>query len=79
MKPEQNPLVFPLYLLARGGGEPMINDVQKQAIRMLSDLAVQGNEDAQGALMKLQHIPGYHVLLREMIEAVLGKPASPGV
>ncbi len=35
MKPEWNDAVFSLYLLARGSGEPMINDVQKDAIRML--------------------------------------------
>jgi hypothetical protein len=64
--------VFPLYLLARGGDEPMINDVQKEAIRMLSDLSAQGNKDAQESLIKLWHVPNYHILLREMVGATLG-------
>jgi hypothetical protein len=64
--------VFPLYILARGGDEPMINDVQKEAIRVLSDLSVKGNEDAREALIKLWHIPSYHILLREMVGATLG-------
>jgi hypothetical protein len=75
MKPEWNDAVFSLYILARGGGEPMINDVQKEAIRRLSDLAAKGNEQAGEALHKLWHVPNYHILLREMVGAVLGKPA----
>jgi len=79
MKPEWNDGVFSLYILARGGGEPMINDVQKEAIRRLSDLAVQGNEQAQEALKKLWYKPDYHILLREMVGATLGKQASPTI
>jgi hypothetical protein len=74
MQLEQNDSVFLLYLLARDEGEPMINDVQKGAIRMLSDLALQGNEQAREALHRLWHVPGYHILLKEMVGAVLGKP-----
>jgi hypothetical protein len=77
MKPEQNNSVFLLYLLARGGGEPMINDVQKGAIRMLSDLALQGNEQAREALQRFWHVPDYHVLLREMVGATLGLRVAP--
>jgi hypothetical protein len=72
MEPDRNDPVYPLYILARGGGEPMINDVQKEAIRTLGDLAGQGNEQAQLALIKLLHVPGYHILLREMVGAYLG-------
>jgi hypothetical protein len=79
MKPEWNDGVFSLYILARGGGEPMINDVQKEAIRRLSDLAVRGNEQAREALKKLWYKPDYHILLREMVGATLGKQASPNV
>ena len=74
MKPEWNDGVFSLYILARGGGEPMINDVQKEAIRQLSDRAVQGDRQAREALLRLWHVPGYHILLKEMIGAVAGKP-----
>ena len=77
MEPDLNDSLFPLYLLARGGGEPMINDVQKEAIRTLGDLAVQGNEHARSVLLKLWRVPGYHILLREMISAYLGIRASP--
>jgi hypothetical protein len=76
MEPQWNNGVFSLYLLARGGGEPMINDVQKEAIRTLSDLAVQGNEQAREVLNKLWHLPSYHILLREMVGATLGRSAS---
>lgn len=72
MEPDHDDPVYPLYILARGGGEPMINDVQKEAIRMLGDLAGQGNEQARLALYKLWRVPGYHMLLREMIGAYLG-------
>jgi hypothetical protein len=61
------------------GGEPMINDVQKEAIRRLSDLAVRGNEQAREALKKLWYKADYHILLREMVGATLGKQASPNV
>jgi hypothetical protein len=74
MQPEWNNAVFSLYFLARGGGEPMINDVQKEAIRQLSDRAVQGDRQAREALIRLWHVPGYHILLKEMIGAVAGKP-----
>jgi hypothetical protein len=76
MKPEWDDAVFSLYILARGGGEPMINDVQKEAIRRLSDLAVKGNEQAWEALHTLWDVPNYHILLREMVGAVLGQPVS---
>jgi len=74
MEPEWNNAVFSLYLLARGGGEPMINDVQKEAIRVLSDRAVRGDRQAREALIRLWHVPDYHILLKEMVGAVVGKP-----
>jgi len=74
MEPEWNDAVFSLYLLARGGGEPMIDDVQKEAIRVLSDRAVQGDRQAREALIRLWHVPDYHILLKEMVGSVLGKP-----
>jgi hypothetical protein len=55
----------------------MINDVQKEAIRQLSDLAVSGNEEAWEALNKLWYLPDYHILLREMVGATLDKKAYP--
>lgn len=42
----------------------MINDIQKEAIRTLGDLAAKGNEQAHSALYKLFRMPGYHILLR---------------
>ncbi|WAC04697.1 MAG: hypothetical protein OS112_09575 [Methanoregula sp.] len=72
MEPDHDNSLFPLYILARGGGEPMINDVQKEAIRTLGALAVHGNEQARSVLYRLWRVPGYHILLREMIGVYLG-------
>lgn len=77
MEPDCDNPVLGLYLLARDGGEPLISDVQRNAILMLGDLAVRGNEQARATLLRLYNLPGYHVLLREMAAASLGITAPP--
>jgi hypothetical protein len=52
----------------------MIDDIQKKAIRVLFDRAVRGARQARDALIRLWHVPDYHVLLKEMVGAVVGKP-----
>ena len=67
----ENP-VMPLYILARGDGELMINEVQREAILRLGELSIRGNSDAKAALIRLYRLPDYHILLREMVAASLG-------
>lgn len=72
MEPERENPVQSLYRLARHGGEPLISDLQRDAIRMLGALSASGNEEARAALIRLSRQPGYHILLREMAAASAG-------
>jgi hypothetical protein len=56
-----------LYLSVRDETEPMINDVQREAVRMLSWLAADGSDEARRALVNLARAPDLHPLLRELI------------
>jgi hypothetical protein len=59
--------VFNLYIIAKSTGEPMINDVQREAVEFLGDCAKMGNEDAVTALRMLYRHPDLHPLLREKV------------
>jgi hypothetical protein len=56
-----------LYYTARGGEEPMINDIQRTAVSILGELARAGNSDAAKALDQLCRTPSLHPLLKEMV------------
>ena len=66
-----------LYALAVDPEEPMINDMQREAIRGLGDLARQGNVDAMAALSRVARRPDLHPLLREMTREEIELPAPP--
>jgi hypothetical protein len=76
VEPDSKSPVLLLYLLARDGGEPMTTDTQRQAIRMLGDLSISGNREAREALVRLCHLPEYHILLREIAAASPGTGTS---
>ena len=62
-----------LFFLAADAEEPMINDMQREAIRQLGHLSRQGNREAQAALAQLTK-RDLHPLLREMALGELGIP-----
>jgi hypothetical protein len=59
--------VFNLYVIAKTTDEPMINDVQREAVDFLGDFAKKGNEEAVTALQMLNRFPDLHPHLREMV------------
>ena len=65
--PQMNENVFTLYFAVRNNTEPMINSVQTNALEMLNDLAVKGDEGATFVLQKLLNSPGLHPHLKERI------------
>jgi hypothetical protein len=64
-----------LYFLAADSEEPMINDMQREAIRELGRLVRKGNAEAQAALTRLARLPDLHPLLREIVRGEMGLPA----
>jgi hypothetical protein len=65
--------VFNLYIIAKTTDEPMINDVQREAVNFLGDFAIKGNEEAVTALQMLYRFPDLHPLLREMVASKIGR------
>jgi hypothetical protein len=80
MPPFTDPGVQGLSFLVMDPGEPMINDLQRGAIRGLGLLARQGNVEAQAALVRVARRPDLHPILREMslLEIALPVPRVPG-
>lgn len=68
--------VFNLYIIAKSTEEPMINDVQREAVEFLGDFAREGNDDAVVALNMLYRHPGLHPLLREKVASKIGYSPS---
>jgi hypothetical protein len=64
--------VLNLYLLARNSEEPMINEVKREAVQYLGEMAKGQNDEAVDALRMLFRVPGLHPLLKEMVAAELG-------
>jgi hypothetical protein len=58
-----------LFRIVNDGNEPMLNDQQRTAIKILGDMARSGNESAMKALTELLRAPFIHPLLRETIDA----------
>ena len=69
-----NARVRGLYFLAADNEEPMINDMQREAIRQLGRLARQGNVEAEAALARVARLPGLHPLLQEMARGEMVLP-----
>jgi len=63
--------VFALYLSVRTEMEPMINDIQREAVLHLGTLTRNGNFEAMEALHYLSRTSNLHPLLREMISTEL--------
>jgi hypothetical protein len=66
MPPFTDPVVQGLYSLVMDPEEPVINDLQRGAIRGLGLLARQGNVEAQAALSRVARRTDLHPMLREM-------------
>ena len=66
-----------LYALAVDPEEPMINDLQRDAIRGLGDLARQGNSEALAALSRVARQPDLHPFLREITHEEMSPPVLP--
>jgi hypothetical protein len=63
--------VFALYLSVRTEMEPMINEIQREAVHQLGNLTRNGNIEAMEALNNLSRTSTLHPLLREMISTEL--------
>lgn len=59
--------VLHLYLSVKDCNEPMINEIQRDAVDILLGMARGGNEEAATALCDLARSPMVHPLLREQI------------
>jgi hypothetical protein len=70
-----NAQVQGLYFLAADAEEPMINDMQREAVRELGRMVRKGNAEAQVALTRLARLPDLHPLLREIVRGEMGLPA----
>lgn len=68
--------VLQLYLSIKDSNEPMINEIQHDAVEILAGMAQNGNSEAVNALTDLARTPMIHPLLREQIRAIIGTPAS---
>lgn len=66
-----DPNVLTLYLSVRTEMEPMINDIQREAVHQLGTLTRHGNGEASEALHNLSRTSNLHPLLREMISTEL--------
>jgi hypothetical protein len=66
-----DPNVYVLYLSVRTEMEPMINDIQREAVLQLGTLTRHGNGEALEALHNLSRTSNLHPLLREMISTEL--------
>jgi len=69
-----NARVRGLYFLAADNEEPMINDMQREAIRQLGHMMQKGNLEAQEALRRIARLPDLHPLLREIAWGEMGLP-----
>lgn len=63
----EDSMVFRLYLSVKDENEPMVNDIQREAVDLLSLMAQKGNTEASDALNILADAPMIHPLLREQI------------
>ncbi|WP_067048290.1 hypothetical protein [Methanofollis ethanolicus] len=66
--------VLQLYLSVKDSNEPMVNEVQRDAVDLLTEMAQNGNTEAFRALEDLASAPMVHPLLREQIRPVIGTP-----
>jgi hypothetical protein len=67
--------VLQLYLSIKDGNEPMVNDIQHDAVDLLTGMARNGNTEASTALEDLARSPMIHPILREQIRSAIGTPA----
>jgi len=77
MPPFTDAQVQDLYFLVMDPEEPMINNMQREAIRGLGDLARQGNVEAQAALSRVARRPDLHPFLREITHEEMMLPVPP--
>ena len=63
--------VFALYLSVRTEMEPMINEIQREAVYQLGTFTRNGNIEAMEALHNLSRTSNLHPLLREMVSTEL--------
>ncbi len=68
--------VLHLYLSVKDCNEPMINEIQRDAVDILFGMARGGNEEAVAALHDLARTPSLHPLLREQIRYTPGIPVA---
>jgi hypothetical protein len=68
--------VLHLYLTVKDCNEPMINEIQRNAVDALFGMVKSGNEEATVALHDLARAPSLHPLLREQIRYTPGLPAT---
>ncbi len=66
--------VLYLYLSVKDGNEPMVNEIQRSAVDLLTEMARSGNTEAFRALEDLASAPMIHPILREQIRSVVGTP-----
>ncbi|WP_342679861.1 hypothetical protein [Methanofollis sp. UBA420] len=66
--------ILQLYLSIKDSNEPMVNEVQRDAVDLLTGMAQNGNTEAFRALEDLAGAPMVHPLLREQIRSVIGTP-----
>lgn len=64
--------VFQLYLSVKDDNEPMVNDVQRNAVDILGIMAQKGSAEAFDALNTLADAPMIHPILREQIRQAAG-------
>ncbi|MDD4255967.1 MAG: hypothetical protein PHP59_11405 [Methanofollis sp.] len=64
--------VLQLYLSIKDSNEPMVNEIQRNAVDLLTGMARNGNSEAGIALEDLARAPMVHPLLREQIRSVIG-------
>jgi hypothetical protein len=67
--------VLQLYLSIKDSNEPMVNEIQRNAVDLLTGMARNGNSEAGIALEDLAGAPMVHPILREQIRSVTGTPA----
>jgi hypothetical protein len=67
--------VLQLYLSVKDGNEPMVNEIQRDAVDLLTSMARDGNNEASRALEDLAGAPMVHPILREQIRSMIGIPA----
>ena len=65
--------VLHLYIMAKGIDEPMINEIQREAVDFLGTYAMKGNEEAVTAMQMLYLFPELHPLLREIVASKIGQ------